>query len=429
MTRRGRGGILFDSMPDAGAGISNAQLTHLLEVARMLTVTTDLDALLQRIAEATCGMLDCERSSIFLHDAEKKQLWTKIALGAKEIRVPETAGIVGAAFAANHLIHVPDPYNDPRFNPEPDRKSGFRTRSLLTVPVSDVDKKPIAVLQAVNKRADGFSNGDVALLQLLADQVGVAIQRYNLQQAAVEGAELRREMSLARDVQQALIPREPPFVTGLQSGGFTRPASITGGDGYDLWVLPDGRLAFFLGDASGHGIGPALVVSQIRTLLRSLSELDPDPHNLLCRVNSRATEDMAQGRFVTTFVGVISPGGCLHWSSGGHGPVLLQRGVGTPVEQLEPPGPPVGVLNPFMAEPTEPVQLEPGGRIAVLSDGLFEAFNPGGEQLGVEPFMDAMLKVNGPPAELIASFRSLALAWQEKDEPKDDQTAVVVQRI
>src|SRR5262245_15530254 len=106
----------------------------------MLTVTTDLDALLTRIAEAACAMLDCERTSIFLHDPTTGELWTKVALGmgSKVIRVPQTAGIVGAAFTSDELIHVPDPYSDPRFNREPDRLSGFRTRSLLTVPMDDV---------------------------------------------------------------------------------------------------------------------------------------------------------------------------------------------------------------------------------------------------------------------------------------------------
>ncbi|MCS7034919.1 MAG: SpoIIE family protein phosphatase [Phycisphaerae bacterium] len=416
-------------MAAQGSDISREQLGRLLRVTRMLTVTTDLDALLQCIAEATCDMLDCERASIFLHDAKSRELWTKVALGSREIRVPDTSGIVGAAFTSNTLIHVPDPYQDPRFNPEPDRQSGFRTRSLLTVPTGDASNKPIGVLQAVNKRGPGFTADDLLLGQALADSVGVAIQRYMLQQQAIEGAELRREMTLARDVQDALIPREPPQVPGLLCAGYTRPASITGGDGFDYWMLPDGRLAFFLGDAAGHGIAPAMIVAQARTLLRALAEIDTNPHWLMCRVNSRAAADMAAGRFVTIFFGVLSPDGILHWSSGGHGPILLQRRCGGPVELLEPSGPPIGVVDPFLGEQMPPIEIEQGGRVVVLSDGLFEAFSPAGEQLGVDRIVAVVERSTAPPADLIRQLQSLALQWQQHDEPMDDQTAVVVQRL
>jgi serine phosphatase RsbU (regulator of sigma subunit) len=89
----------------------------------------------------------------------------------------------------------------------------------------------------------------------------------------------------------------------------------------------------------------------------------------------------------------------------------------------------VGVLDPFMGEEVEPIQIERGGRVAVLSDGLFESFSPEGEQLGVERIIDVMLRVTSSPADLIAALRALAIEWQGKDEPKDDQTAVVVQRM
>jgi len=412
----------------APAAISADQFTHLLAITRALAVTTELDALLRQIAESACAMLDCERASIFLHDSKTNELWTKIALGSKEIRVASSAGIVGAAFSRNELIHVPDPYNDPRFNPEPDRRSGFRTRSLLTVPMSDVDGKPIGVLQAVNKRGQGFLPADLLLAQMLADQAGVAIQRFRLQQAAVEGAELRREMTLARDVQQALIPKDPPRVPGLLCCGYTKPASITGGDGFDLWACADGSLGVFLGDASGHGIAPAMVVAQARTLLRSLCELQTDPLELISRVNARLTQDMAAGRFVTMFVGIVDSSGLLRWSSGGHGPILLQRAAGASVETLDPPGPPVGVLDPFLGDATEPVRIEPGGRLVVLSDGLFEAFSPAGEQLGIAPIAELVQSFTGSPEGLLAELQAMVLRWQQKDEPKDDQTVVIVQR-
>src|SRR4051794_22387286 len=156
--------------------ISPAQLKLVLDVTRSLVVTTDLDMLLKYIAEATCQLLQCERASIFLHDPIRQQLWTKVALQTSEIRVPDTAGIVGAAFTSNQVLHVPAPYDDPRFNREVDKKTGFVTRNILSGPMSDIARNPTGVLQAINKKSGGFVDTDIALIQLLADQAGVALQ-------------------------------------------------------------------------------------------------------------------------------------------------------------------------------------------------------------------------------------------------------------
>src|SRR5262245_26468317 len=231
---------------DPTSVISTAQMKRVLDVTRLLTVTADLDLLLLRMAESACDIMACERASIFLYDAKADQLWTKVALHSNEIRVPSGAGIVGAAFKSNTLLHVPDPYSDPRFNRGPDERSGFRTRNLLTCPMLDLAGKPVGVVQAVNKRSGPFVSSDEALIQLLSDQAGVAFQRYNLQQEAIQEAKratsFQREMELALDVQQAMIPDQAPQIAGIEAAGYTRAASITGGDCYDLWRTADGRL-------------------------------------------------------------------------------------------------------------------------------------------------------------------------------------------
>ena len=410
------------------APISAEQLKQVLDVSRMLAVTTELDPLLKRIAEACCGVLGCDRSSIFLHDPRTDQLWTKVALQSGEIRVPSASGIVGHAFKTNSVFHCPRPYEDPRFNPEPDRKTGFKTRNLLTAPMVDIDRQPVGVIQAINKGA-GFTPADEALIQLLADQAGVAIQRFRLQQAAIEGVELRREMDLAKTVQEAMIPEQMPQVAGIASVGWTQPASITGGDCFDLWRLADGRLGIFLADASGHGIGPALVVAQARTLVRAMCDMEPDPTTLLSRVNARLAEDLEVGRFVTAFVGVLDSRGELRWCSAGHGPVLVRTRAGGEVAMLDPPAPPLGVMPEFLADPVEPLTLDRGGSLVVLSDGIFEAFNAAGEQFGVENVIKIAQSTSGTPEQLLARIRDSVQQWQGNDEPADDQTVVVASRV
>jgi phosphoserine phosphatase len=409
--------------------ITTDQMKLVLDVASLLAMTADLDALLTRICTAATSLVSSERASIFLHDPKTDELWTKVALGAKEIRVPSAAGIVGHVFQTNETLLVPEPYQDARFNREVDKRSGFVTRNLLTVPVKNLERKQIGVLQAVNRIGGAFSDNDTSVIELLADQAGVAIQRYRLQLEVVKNAGLQHEMELAQKVQMALIPTTPPVVPGLSAVGWARTASVTGGDAYDLWVMPDGRMGVFLGDASGHGIAPALVVSQARTLIRALSELNCDPLWLLSRVNARLASDLEPGMFVTAFMGCIGADGDLKWSSAGHGPFFLRTGRSETVKVLEPTGPPIGVLPDLMCDQAPDYPLDPGGSLIVMSDGVFEARSAKGELYDIDRVI-ALLDEHrhSSPAQVIAAVRDAMFKWQGKEEPVDDQTVVMIQR-
>ena len=412
------------------ASVTPAQIRMVLDISRMLAVPTDLDALLVKLAEACTELLGCERASIFLHDPRTGELWTKVALKSPPIRVPTHVGVVGHAFTHNQVVQVPEPYLDPRFNPEPDRRSGFVTRNLLSAPMKDLDGKPLGVIQAINKPSGPFNGDDVALIQLLAEQAGVALQRHNLQQQALEIVALRHEMDLARRTQEALIPKNPPVFPGYDAGGWTSPASTTGGDCFDLWKLPDGRLGLFLADASGHGLGPALVVSQARTVVRTMADIEPDPHKVLGRVNQRLIEDLEWGQFVTAFLGFLSPDGELHWSAAGHGPSLLRPWCGRTVEMLDPPLPPLGILADWSDDAPPRTRIHPSGSLVLLSDGVFEAGRPDGEQFGIERIIQTLDDQPNTctPGEIIAALRAAVRVWQAGTEPQDDQTIVVVQR-
>lgn len=411
------------------AHVSDEQMRMVLDVSRLLAMPSDLDSMLCQIAQVCTELLDCERASIFLYDELTDELWTKVALKSREIRIPCRSGIVGHVFSTNEVVHVPDPYNDPRFNPEPDRRSGFVTRNLLTAPLIDHDGQPLGAIQAVNHHDGPFTPNDFSLVQLLSEQAGVAVQRHKLQQQAIEVVALKHEMDLARRTQQALIPKHPPGVAGIDAAGWTMPASTTGGDCFDLWKLPDGRLGILLADASGHGLAPALIVSQARTLVRAISEMEPDPHRLLTRVNSRLVEDLEWGQFVTAYLGFLSPDGTLHWSSAGHGPIFYRARVGEPMRPMDPPVQPLGVIAKWLEGPPPPIHLEETGSLALVSDGIFEATNAAGEQLGVERMCDIFdAHQHERPSEVLAAVRESVRQWYGKQEPLDDQTIVVVQR-
>jgi serine phosphatase RsbU (regulator of sigma subunit) len=410
--------------------ISAEQFRQLLGVSRSLTVTTDLDALLNRIAEAATDLLACERASIFLHDAAAQQLWTTVALKAgRQIRVPVAAGIVGVSFRENKIINCSDAYKDLRFDPSSDQAGGFITRSLLAAPLSDISGKPLGILQAINKLQGEFSPRDEWLVQLLSDQAGVAIQRYRLQAAAVESIALRREIELARRVQDQMTPKSAPVIDHLGAAGRTRAASITGGDCFDFWKTPDGRLAVLLADASGHGLAPTLVVSQTRTLVRLLAQTSTDPDEILRKTNAQLFGDLETGRFVTAMLSLISPSGELTWASAGHGPAYVKTAPGAALQCFDPQSPPLAVESELPPSAQPPARIEPGGFFSIASDGLYEVFSPSGEEFGPQRLAALIGADHSPlsPDEIIDRVYSTVADWRRKPDPEDDQTMVFVE--
>ncbi len=152
------------------------KLQRLLEVARAMTAERHLPALLVTINDAAAGVAEADRCSIFVVDRERHELWTTVAHGTGEIRIPLGAGIAGAVAASGAAIRIPDAYADPRFNPEVDASTGYRTRNILCVPMLNTRGEPVGVIQALNRRDGDFGDEDEELLQALAGPAASAIE-------------------------------------------------------------------------------------------------------------------------------------------------------------------------------------------------------------------------------------------------------------
>ncbi len=138
----------------------------------------NFDALLQTIMHGASNVLDADRATLFLVDSYKKQIWSRLAQGAgsAEIRIPLGAGIAGHVAMTGEIINIPDAYADPRFNREVDKKTGYRTRSILCMPMRDADGKILGVFQLLNKRTGSFTQSDQKLLHAFAGQAAVAVK-------------------------------------------------------------------------------------------------------------------------------------------------------------------------------------------------------------------------------------------------------------
>jgi len=177
----------------AAAALENAQLferverarheeLQLLEVTSAISSELQLDTLLAKIIAVTTDMLGAERSSLFIYDRRTDELWSRIAQGAeiKEIRFPAAAGIAGACFSSGRPLHIPDAYADPRFNKDVDRKTGYRTRNILCMPMFNKAGQSVGVMQVLNKRAGHFGATDERRLRAFTAQAAIALENARL---------------------------------------------------------------------------------------------------------------------------------------------------------------------------------------------------------------------------------------------------------
>ena len=164
------------------ARVREGRLHALLDVGTELASELDLDALLAKIMDCITSVVDAERSSLFILDPDTNELWSKIAQGAEEIRFPVGKGIAGTVAETGDTINIPDAYEDARFNPEVDRQTGFRTRSILCMPMRTRMGEIIGAVQVLNKRDGAFTEDDEDLLAALASQAAVAWDNAQLYQ-------------------------------------------------------------------------------------------------------------------------------------------------------------------------------------------------------------------------------------------------------
>ncbi|MFO0839146.1 MAG: GAF domain-containing SpoIIE family protein phosphatase [Phycisphaerae bacterium] len=406
----------------------NANLRRILEVTRYLAVTTDLDVLLGTIVEAACEVLVCERATIFLYDAKTKELYSRVAKGVDAIRFPADRGIAGVAAIQRTCVNVPNAYADPRFNREVDRKTGFQTRNLLTFPLENINGDLIGVLQALNKVSAPFDDDDEALARVLSAQAGVALDRARLLEEYAEKQRMARDLDLAREIQRAQFPKSDPSVDGYEVAGWNRPADETGGDAFDFIPLEDGRLAFFLADATGHGIGPALIVAECRSLMRAMLSVTSDLRRIANRVNALLLPDMAEERFVTAILGVLDPRtNRVEYISGGQAPLLFV--CDGRVERRIANALPFGIIDDFDAPPPDAFEFAPGSMLALLTDGFYEALSPAEQQFGEERVSEFLSHPSTNPLPcLIDGLQSAVKSHQGTHVQSDDLTAILIRR-
>lgn len=201
-----------------------------------------------------------------------------------------------------------------------------------------------------------------------------------------------QELARAREIQQGLLPATIPQVPGMQVAGLWEPARIVGGDYFDIIRLPDNKLALCIADVVGKSVSAALLMASVQATLRAFVSDAASPSWLCGRVNSVLCANIATGKFVTLFYGVLDAD-CrtLRYTNAGHLPPVLVRKSGS-IEQLASGGALLGVFPDWTYDESV-VQLNPGDRIVLFTDGITEAGAPDGEEFGEERLAELMLSL------------------------------------
>ncbi len=411
--------------------LDQGALERILEVTRQLAQPLDLNTMLRCVIDEGRAILGAERGTVFLYDSETDELVSTVATGTDTFRIPADKGIVGEAASSRQVVNVPDCYADSRFNREIDRKTGYKTRCLLTVPLIGYDDALVGVLQVLNKNNGVFTEEDERIGTALGAQCAVALQRARMLEVLLAKEKMERELAVAREIQMRVLPKEVPTLDGYDVAGWSRPADETGGDIFDLIALGETRLMLLLGDATGHGIGPALSVTQVRSMLRMCARLGASLDDSFQQINDQLSDDLASNRFVTAFLGVLDTDAhTVDYHSGGQGPILHFHAETGECEWLNASTMPMGLMPGPPLEQPAPLSLALGDILATITDGIYEYENPAGEQFG-EARVGELIRAHGGEAmsDLVERIVERVEQFAEGAPQNDDLTILLVRRL
>jgi sigma-B regulation protein RsbU (phosphoserine phosphatase) len=273
-----------------------------------------------------------------------------------------------------------------------------------------------------------FTKSDLELLTVMANVAAIKIEHARL--AEVEQAEriMARDLTQAADIQGRMLPDQAPVVANADLAGFNVPCRTVGGDYYDFFPYPDGRVALALGDVSGKGMPASLMMMALQARVQVLAEDPVDLSAFMTRLNKGTCAKCPSNRFITFFFCVLNPvTGELRFANAGHNPPIVVRASGETI-MLEGGGPVLGIV-PFAPYKEERVQLNKGDMIVLYSDGVTEANNPEYEEYGEERFMKVLAEHRNEPATTIVQAVTKSLFEFTSGAAQADDITLSVARL
>jgi phosphoserine phosphatase RsbU/P len=379
------------------------QLSRLFEATLLLNSTLDLAELLDRILQIACTECSADRGTVFLADNKKQELWSIVAsgLGQQEIRVPYGRGVAGRVAQTGEIINVEDAYTLEYFDRSFDQKFGYRTHSLLCLPIRHKSGEIVGVIQLLNQVHGRFAREDEDFLTKLSAHMAMALENAQLHREVVEKQRLEREVALATEIQRSLLPDAPPVVPGYDIAVVNHMCYDVGGDYYDFLNLGPQSMLLVVADVEGKGISSAMVMSNLQATLRALVMHLHSLEVLTLSLNEMMYNDTRSKKFLSIFLGLVDTRrNGLHYINGGHVPPLLIDGKTGEYKRLEEGGTVIG-LFPNSEYTRGSARLNPGDILVCCTDGIIEAMDSKDDEFGTERLAASILKNRHKPSQEI----------------------------
>jgi sigma-B regulation protein RsbU (phosphoserine phosphatase) len=406
------------------------RLHTLIEVNGVISSSLNLDQILESVMTISKQIMNADASSLMLIDEKTNELVYEVALGSvgeklkQEFRLKMGQGIAGTVAQEGKPLLLEDAYTHPKFHRAHDEATGYRTRSMITVPLK-VGDRITGVAQVINRLDGGsFDKDDLELFIALCSLAAIAIENAKMHTSLMEKQRLVKDMEFARTVQESFLPQKTPEIARYRFSAHYTPAQEVGGDFYDFIHFDKGRAGIVIGDVSGKGVPAALYMAKLGSDLRTLAFTEKDPEKALQQLNDQLVVRSRRGMFATLlYIELDSQSGRLTVSNAGHLPPIIKKTDGTVKKLSTAGGSPLGILA-GMTFGKETARIDPGDTVVLYTDGIIEAMNDKSELYGYERFEALIRKNPADPDALKAAIIADVNRFTGLSPQHDDMTLV-----
>jgi len=412
------------------------ELNYLHEISQRISEKKDLHVLLNEIMESCKELMNAEASSLMIYDEKDDRLHFQVATGekgevVKSIAVNMGEGIAGWVAQYREPLLIEDCYKDPRFNPEYDRKSNFRTKSMICVPMIRKDRL-VGIIQVINKKNDGiFTERDLNIFSTLASQCAISIENARLTEIQIQQKAIERELNIAREIQLNLLPSSLPVFSDLDVAFRLESAKKVGGDYFNVYKINDHETLFFICDVSGKSVSAALIVSTICSSLLTYFKMIAmtgekfSLFEMIKSLNRVLIELTTDEKFVTGWFGLYNHATRnLSSINAGHNTIFLFKKNGELIE-LKEGGIFLGTMD--LEYTMEEIILDKNDTIVCYTDGVPEALNSTGEFYTEERLIEFVkLNLKKSSHEILNGIYDDVSVFVNGFEQSDDITCGVI---
>ncbi|MCK6538609.1 MAG: SpoIIE family protein phosphatase [Anaerolineales bacterium] len=411
--------------------LQNARLSALHEVAMGLTSTLNLGDVLQRVAEMAQTLSDSAHAHIFLYDDARDELLLAAShwsTGQRSIPIqPRQGGITHLVARSGEPEFIDNTADHPSYAQMP---SQIQPGALACLPLLN-GKRVVGTLNLGYWEAHSFDDATRQFLDMMARQATLAIETARSHAEALKRAQLEHELQVAREFQASLMPGELPRVEGWDFGVLWQPAHTVSGDFYDFLNIENESLqGFLIADISDKGMPAALFTALARSTLRASITTACCPADWMTHANRVLWRDTVNGMFVTLCYAQIEPGcGEMIYVNAGHNPPLWFRRADQSFTPLTRTGIALGVDEERSFQ-QRVIRLEPGEFVLFYTDGVIEAANSHGEELGLDCLRRFLLDNQTASASgMMDALRKSLNTFMGIESQFDDMTALIVKRV